>query len=252
MPGNDIRDQGDFMSIGLPVPDDSAPVLPAPQKPGPRLTAGSRNASPDRVRIVSVAELPTRFGRFRAVAFTADARGKEHLAIVKGAVRGRSRVPTRVHSECLTGDVLGSLRCDCRDQLIAALETIGREPYGVVLYLRQEGRGIGLTNKIRAYALQDRGHDTVDANRLLGFADDARDYRVAAEMLEELDVRSIRLMTNNPNKVESLRRHGIRVADRIPHVMPTNPHNETYIATKRERSGHLLNGTPAVLNITNL
>jgi len=250
--GNDIRDQGTSMSIGLPVPDDPAPVLPAPPPLRFSLAPQSSRPARERVRIVSVADLPTRFGRFRAVAFTADESGKEHLAIVKGTVRGRSRVPTRVHSECLTGDVLGSLRCDCRDQLIAALETIGREPSGLVLYLRQEGRGIGLTNKIRAYALQDQGHDTVDANRMLGFADDARDYRVAADMLEGLGVRSIRLMTNNPTKVESLRRHGIRVTDRIPHVMPTNPHNEAYIATKRERSGHLLNGAPTVLNITHL
>jgi len=239
------------MSIGLPVSHDSAPEPPAPAPP--RLTLAPMLAHPnDRVRVVSVADLPTRFGSFRAVAFTADADGREHLAIVKGAVRGKSRVPTRVHSECLTGDVLGSLRCDCRDQLIAALEAIGREPFGVVLYLRQEGRGIGLTNKIRAYALQDQGHDTVEANQLLGFPDDARDYRVAAEMLEGLGVRSIRLMTNNPRKVDSLRRHGIRVSARIPHVMPANPHNEAYLATKRERSGHLLNGGPAGLHITNL
>lgn len=240
------------MSIGLPASPDLTPEDSAPRTTRLALAPAATEHPADRVRVVSVADLPTRFGSFRAVAFTADRDGREHLAIVKGTVRGKSNVPARVHSECLTGDVLGSLRCDCRDQLIAALEAIGREPFGVVLYLRQEGRGIGLTNKIRAYALQDQGHDTVDANRLLGFADDARDYRVAAEMLEGLGVRSIRLMTNNPDKVESLRRYGIRVSDRIPHVMPTNPHNEAYIATKRERSGHLLNGAPTVLNITNL
>jgi GTP cyclohydrolase II len=157
-----------------------------------------------------------------------------------------------VHSECLTGDVLGSLRCDCRDQLISALQTIGESSAGVLLYLRQEGRGIGLTNKIRAYALQDDGHDTIDANRMLGFADDARDYRVAAEMLEELGARSIRLMTNNPAKVESLVSHGIRITERVPIVMAPNPHNEAYLATKRERAGHLLNGTATPLHITNL
>jgi GTP cyclohydrolase II len=209
-------------------------------------------AEGDRVRVVSVAELPTRCGRFRAVAFTPDRNGAEHLAIIKGAVRGASRVLTRVHSECLTGDVLGSLRCDCRDQLISALQAIGESSAGVLLYLRQEGRGIGLTNKIRAYALQDDGHDTIDANRMLGFADDARDYRVAAEMLEELGARSIRLMTNNPAKVESLVSHGIRITERVPIVMAPNPHNEAYLATKRERAGHLLNGTATPLHITNL
>ncbi len=239
------------MSVGLPASSDFTPEIPGAAVPALRLTGG-RSASGDRLRIVSVAELPTRFGRFRAVAFTPAENGAEHLAVVKGGVRGKSRVPTRVHSECLTGDVLGSLRCDCRDQLIAALERIGGEPRGIVLYLRQEGRGIGLTNKIRAYALQDQGHDTIDANRLLGFPDDARDYRVAAEMLEALGVRSIRLMTNNPAKVDGLRRHGIRVAGRISHVMPANPFNEAYLTTKRERAGHLLNGTPTALNITNL
>ena len=192
------------------------------------------------MHIVSVAELPTRFGDFRAVAFSDAPDGKEHLAIVKGTVRGRSRVPVRVHSECLTGDVLGSLRCDCRDQLTSALETIGRAEAGVVLYLRQEGRGIGLNNKIRAYALQDQGHDTVDANRLLGFGDDLRDYGAAAEMLEALGVRSVLLMTNNPAKVTGLRDHGVKVAGRLPHVITANRHNHRYLATKQTRAGHWL------------
>ncbi len=192
------------------------------------------------LRIVSVAELPTRFGEFRAVAFTTGTDGHEHLAIVRGTVRGRSRVPTRVHSECLTGDVLGSLRCDCRDQLTAALESIGQLDAGVVLYLRQEGRGIGLTNKIRAYALQDDGHDTVDANHLLGFGDDVRDYSVAAEMLEALGVRSVVLMTNNPAKVEGLRALGVKVAGRLPLIAPANRHNQRYLATKQQRAGHWL------------
>ncbi len=192
------------------------------------------------MHIVSVADLPTRFGDFRAVAFSTAPDGKEHLAIVKGTVRGRSRVPVRVHSECLTGDVLGSLRCDCRDQLTAALETIGRAEAGVVVYLRQEGRGIGLNNKIRAYALQDQGHDTVDANRLLGFGDDLRDYRAAAEMLEALGVRSVMLMTNNPAKVSGLRDYGVKVAGRLPHVITANRHNHRYLATKQTRAGHWL------------
>jgi GTP cyclohydrolase II len=240
------------MSISLPESTDTA-ASQRPSSEAPARTPGrSRAMGPERLRIVSVAELPTRFGRFRAVAFTQDGSGKEHLAIVKGGVRGKARVPTRAHSECLTGDVLGSLRCDCRDQLITSLEAIGRAPFGVVLYLRQEGRGIGLTNKIRAYALQDQGHDTIEANRMLGFADDARDYRIAAEMLEALGVRSVRLMTNNPAKVDSLRRHGVKVVGRIPHVMPTNPFNEAYLATKRDRAGHLLTGAPASIHITNL
>jgi GTP cyclohydrolase II len=193
------------------------------------------------LRIVSVAQLPTRFGEFRAVAFTRDPDGREHLALVRGQVRGASRVPVRVHSECLTGDVLGSLRCDCRDQLIAALETLGGLDAGALIYLRQEGRGIGLTNKIRAYALQDHGVDTVEANRLLGFGDDERDYRAAAEMLEALGVRSVQLMTNNPAKVEGLRAHGARVVGRLPHLTTPNHHNRFYLLTKQRRAGHWLN-----------
>ncbi len=200
----------------------------------------SRASAPEPMRLAAEALLPSRFGDFHVVAFTADARGREHLALVRGDVRGRRDVPVRVHSECLTGDVLGSLRCDCRDQLIESLRAIGRLERGVVLYLRQEGRGIGLANKIRAYALQDRGHDTVDANRLLGFGDDERDYRAAARMLEALGVASVRLMTNNPAKLAGLRQHGVRLAGRIPLVIPANPHNATYLATKQRRSGHWL------------
>ncbi|MFI5370657.1 MAG: GTP cyclohydrolase II, partial [Candidatus Eisenbacteria bacterium] len=150
-------------------------------------------------------------------------------------------VPVRIHSECLTGDVLGSLRCDCRDQLIASLESLGREPLGVLLYLRQEGRGIGLTNKIRAYALQDRGYDTIDANRALGFGDDQRDYRIAADMLRLLGVKSARLITNNPLKLEGLRRHGIKVSGRVSLPTTPNRHNIHYLRTKKARAGHWLN-----------
>jgi GTP cyclohydrolase II len=192
------------------------------------------------LRMVSVAELPSRFGNFRAVAFTADARGDEHLAIVHGNVRGLRDVPVRIHSECLTGDVLGSLRCDCQEQLQLALESIGRLKAGAVLYLRQEGRGIGLTNKIRAYALQDNGHDTVEANHMLGFGDDERDYRAAAEMLDELGICSVRLMTNNPNKVQGLRREGVKVAGRLPLVTQANRFNAGYLLAKQKRSGHWL------------
>jgi GTP cyclohydrolase II len=192
------------------------------------------------IRIVSVAELPTRFGPFRAIAFTPDGNGDEHLAIVRGSVRGARRVPVRVHSECLTGDVLGSLRCDCRDQLAAALEQLGALPTGVVLYLRQEGRGIGLANKIRAYALQDRGHDTVDANHMLGFGDDERDYRVAADMLRAIGVASVQLMTNNPRKLAGLREAGVKVTGRIPLITSTNRFNADYLRAKQKRSGHWL------------
>ena len=192
------------------------------------------------LHIVGVAELPTRFGDFRAVAFTADDHGDEHLAIVRGEVRGLREVPLRIHSECLTGDVMGSLRCDCRDQLGAALEHLGGLPAGALFYLRQEGRGIGLANKIRAYALQDRGHDTVDANHLLGFGDDERDYRVAADMARALGIKSVRLLTNNPRKLEGLRAHGVSVTGRIPLVIAANRHNAAYLLTKQRRSGHLL------------
>ena len=198
-------------------------------------------ASPrDCFNPVAVAALPTRFGDFHVVAFTSNPQAKEHLALVRGEVRGASMVPVRVHSECLTGDVLGSLRCDCREQLIASLKSIGKMPLGVLLYMRQEGRGIGLTNKIRAYALQDRGHDTIEANRLLGFGDDQRDYREAAQMLLALGVGSVNLMTNNPAKIHGLRDHGIRVVARIPVVVPRNRHNSRYLETKERRAGHWL------------
>jgi GTP cyclohydrolase II len=190
------------------------------------------------VRVDAVAELPTRFGRFRIAAFWNNRDGKEHVALVHGDVIGQEDVPTRLHSECLTGDALGSLRCDCRDQLEAALRELGSRERGLLLYLRQEGRGIGLLNKVRAYALQDGGLDTVDANRALGFLDDERDYAIAAHMLSSLQVRSVALLTNNPNKVQQLEQHGIRVARRIPHVMAPNPHNRSYLETKAARSGH--------------
>jgi GTP cyclohydrolase II len=146
----------------------------------------------------------------------------------------------RLHSECLTGDVFGSLKCDCGPQLRVALQIIGANGGGVLLYLRQEGRGIGLANKIRAYALQDRGLDTVDANRRLGFADDERDYGVAAAMLRALGISEVRLLTNNPAKVAGLEAAGIKVAERVAHQMPANPHNADYLTAKRKRSGHLL------------
>lgn len=193
-----------------------------------------------RVEIAGVAELPSEFGSYKVYVFANNRDGKEHLAMVHGEVFGAHEVPTRVHSECLTGDVLGSLRCDCRPQLERALRTIGEMPRGIVLYMRQEGRGIGLTNKIRAYGLQEQGMDTVEANLALGFADDAREYGVAAAMLRTLGVRSISLMTNNPDKIRKLESAGIVVRDRLPHVIAPNGHNRRYLATKARRSGHLL------------
>lgn len=200
------------------------------------------------VRIEAVADLPTRFGRFKIIAFYNSRDGKEHLALVHGDVLGASNVLTRLHSECLTGDALGSLRCDCRDQLAVAMERIANEGAGVLLYLRQEGRGIGLLNKIRAYSLQDGGLDTVDANVALGFRDDERDYAVAAHMLASLTVRSVRLLTNNPRKVDELSKNGITVEGRVAHVIPANEHNRFYLQTKATRSGHFIDfeGKPHV------
>jgi GTP cyclohydrolase II len=195
------------------------------------------------VRVVAVAELPTRFGAFQIAAFWNNRDAKEHVAVVHGAVGGYEDVPTRVHSECLTGDALGSLRCDCRDQLEVGLQRLGAMERGILLYLRQEGRGIGLLNKIRAYQLQDAGLDTVEANVALGFRDDERDYAIAAHMIASLDVKSVKLMTNNPNKVRELERYGLRVSGRIPHVIPPNEHNRFYLETKATRSGHFLDFT---------
>ncbi len=193
------------------------------------------------VRIEAIAELPTRFGDFHIVAFSNTRDDKEHVAIIKGEVLGAENVPVRLHSECLTGDVMGSLRCDCRDQLEAALTMIGKMETGIVLYLRQEGRGIGLTNKIRAYSLQDQGLDTVEANLALGFRDDERDYAVAAHMLMSLNINSVKLITNNPKKIQQLTELGIRISDRIPHVMESNDHNRFYLETKAAKSGHMIN-----------
>jgi GTP cyclohydrolase II len=192
------------------------------------------------VKVVAMAELPSRFGDFHIVAFANNRDGKDHVAITKGDIIGAEDVPVRLHSECLTGDALGSLRCDCRDQLEAALKAIGQMERGMVLYLRQEGRGIGLTNKIRAYSLQDQGLDTVQANLALGFRDDERDYAVAAHMLMSLKIRSVRLMTNNPKKINQLTQYGIQVNGRIPHIMQPNDYNRFYLETKAAKSGHLI------------
>jgi GTP cyclohydrolase II len=192
------------------------------------------------VKIVAVADLPTRFGDFQIVAFFNNKDHEEHVALIHGDVTGEENVPVRIHSECLTGDAIGSLRCDCRDQLTASLEKAGSMDNGIVLYLRQEGRGIGLTNKMKAYQLQDFGFDTVEANKALGFRDDERDYAIAAHMLKSLHVKSVQLMTNNPKKIEDLKQHGIKVNGRIPIMVPPNVHNIKYLETKLRKSGHML------------
>ncbi len=197
---------------------------------------------PDHVciKIAAVADLPSRFGTFHVVGFWNDRDQKDHVAIVHGDPVGGTDVPVRIHSECLTGDALGSLRCDCRDQLEASLRAIAAAERGIVLYLRQEGRGIGLLNKLRAYGLQDHGLDTVEANLALGFRDDERDYAIAAHMLGLLEVRSVHLMTNNPRKVAALEALGVNVSGRIPLVIPPNEHNRFYLETKAAKSGHLI------------
>ena len=188
------------------------------------------------------ASLPTQWGDFRIVAYRDIQSGKEHAAIVKGDVAGRDDVLTRVHSECLTGDIFGSLRCDCGPQLQEALRRIDDAGVGLVLYLRQEGRGIGLIDKIAAYELQEQGLDTVDANLRLGHPEDARTYEAALDILKDLGVDGIRLLTNNPAKVDALRGFGINVQERIAHEVASQRHNEEYLRTKRDRMGHLLDG----------
>jgi 3,4-dihydroxy 2-butanone 4-phosphate synthase/GTP cyclohydrolase II len=185
------------------------------------------------------AQLPTRFGDFRVVVYRELGTDKEHLAVIAGDVEGSEELLIRVHSECLTGEVLHSLKCDCRDQLDLALQRIQAQGRGAVLYLRQEGRGIGLGNKIRAYAKQDEGLDTVDANLALGFEEDQRGYRMAADMLRDLGVKSVALMTNNPRKVDGLENDGIVVTRREPHEVEAHDLNREYLKTKQARLGHL-------------
>lgn len=191
------------------------------------------------IKIVAIANLPTEFGYFQIIAFQNNMDKKEHAAIIKGDVIGKSNITTRIHSECLTGDVFGSLRCDCKDQLITSLRKIEELKMGVVLYLRQEGRGIGFINKIKAYALQDEGYDTIEADKKLGFSGDERDYQIAAHMFSSLKMKSIKLMTNNPKKIINLKKHGVKVKERIPLIIPPNPYNRLYLKTKREKGGHL-------------
>jgi GTP cyclohydrolase II len=193
-----------------------------------------------RLRIVARARLPVAAAeQCEIVAFRTPEAGLEHVALLVGSPNGQPPL-VRLHSECLTGDVLGSLKCDCGPQLDAALRLMAESGWGILLYLRQEGRGIGLINKLRAYALQDQGFDTVDANTRLGFAIDARDFSVASRMLNLLGQDRIRLLTNNPEKVARLAAEGVEVIERVPHKLPPNPHNARYLDTKRDRTGHAL------------
>lgn len=191
------------------------------------------------VQLAARAKLPTRFGEFEICGFYDAKHDKEHTAIVKGAVDGAEGVPLRVHSQCHTGDVFGSLRCDCREQLEWALGYIEKAGVGAVVYMKQEGRGIGLLNKIKAYRLQELGLDTVEANLYLGYPGEARDYAVAARIIDLLGIKSAALMTNNPDKVDKLEACGLKISGRIPIVIPPNSHDSDYLATKRDKMGHL-------------
>ena len=192
------------------------------------------------VRKVAEAKLPTRFGEFIAMAYKSSVDANEHVALVKGDISGDSPVLVRVHSECLTGDVFGSLRCDCGDQIGLAMQKMDEEGKGVFLYMRQEGRGIGFHNKIRAYALQDQGMDTVEANIALGFQPDLRDYGIGAQILVDLGLHNIRLLTNNPKKVVGLESYGLKIVETMPLIAPPNPYNIHYLETKQKKLGHIL------------
>jgi GTP cyclohydrolase II len=192
------------------------------------------------VTLLARASLPTRFGDFDIAVYEVDGAPGEVAALTRGPLTGEAPPLVRLHSECLTGDVLGSLRCDCGQQLAAALALIARAPSGVLLYLPQEGRGIGLANKIRAYALQDRGLDTVDANLALGLPVDRREYASAAHILRHVGLRQVRLLTNNPHKSAALEQHGVQIVERVPLTIPPNAVNHHYLRTKADRMGHLL------------
>lgn len=247
--------KGPFRTLPVEAPDAAAAAIRLARLAGllPALFLGGRGAearvaSGDvmafgrgaDLRTAARAKLPTRFAdKAEIVAFRSDGDAAEHVALLIGAPGGAPPL-VRLHSECLTGDALGSLKCDCGPQLADALRAIGGDGWGILLYLRQEGRGIGLVNKLRAYALQDQGFDTVDANLRLGFQDDERDFAVAARMLEKLGQQRVRLLTNNPRKVEGLEAAGIAVVDRVALRSGAGEHNRSYLATKRDRSGHQL------------
>ena len=214
----------------------------SPQDPSSTPPAQAFSPVSSQVRLVAQARVPTEHGTFAMKLFQEEPSGLEHVALVMGEVSGTALV--RVHSECMTGDVFGSLRCDCGPQLNFALDEIGKQGSGMVLYLRQEGRGIGLINKLKAYALQDEGLDTVEANLRLGFAADLRNFDVAAQMLEQLGVTSVRLMTNNPRKVSTLEKHGVKVVERVPVRSQSQAENHDYLATKALKLGHHIDWLP--------
>ncbi len=218
----------------VPKDSSSAPHLPlGPDSPLELVTRFETEAVP----FVAKAHVPSIFGKFAVYGFLEKRNGKEHLAIISGPLDARKRIAVRIHSECWTGDVLGSLKCDCRAQLEAGLRHIS-EHGGIVLYLRQEGRGIGLLNKLKAYALQEQGYDTVEANHQLGFEDDLRSYESAVEMLRFFGITKIKLLTNNPQKIQAIEDAGIHV-QRERHQMGTTPFNLHYLQTKAEKSGHM-------------
>jgi len=192
------------------------------------------------IALVSQAKLPTRFGDFVISVFQNNKDRKEHLLISRGRLEGAEQIPLRIHSQCQTGDIFGSLRCDCREQLEHALITFSKLDNAALLYLKQEGRGIGLANKIRAYHLQEQGLDTIEANEALGFPDEMRDYEIAASMIKLSNIQSVVLFTNKPNKIEGLKNYGINIARREPVIIPPNPFNKKYLETKKTRAGHLL------------
>jgi GTP cyclohydrolase II/3,4-dihydroxy 2-butanone 4-phosphate synthase/GTP cyclohydrolase II len=189
------------------------------------------------LELYSRAKLPTIFGQFEIYVFSDD-ENLENAVLVRGDVNSKENVPVRIHSECLTGDVMGSKRCDCRDQLLKSLEFLGKQDFGMLIYLRQEGRGIGLLDKIRAYSLQDQGYDTVEANLMLGLPADKRDYTFAVEVIRYFGIKSIRLMTNNPLKIDFLKKYNIKITDRIPIISEPTPYDEFYLNTKKMRLGH--------------
>ena len=212
------------------------------KRPRRKAVREKRSSVGSNAKLVAQAALPSRFGRFRIYGFKGRGPKEEAIALIRGKLNGKSAPLVRVHSQCLTGDVLASLRCDCRAQLELSLRKIAASPSGILLYLPQEGRGIGLMNKLRAYELQDGGMDTVEANETLGFAADARDYDFSAKILKKLGATKIRLLSNNPEKVRQLEQAGIRVVKRVPCQPPVSRISRAYLQTKKNKMGHLLEG----------